>query len=116
RVARLVIAAAPLAVGSCANYVNLGVERAMAARLGPGALAALTYAFRLLNVPMTLVLANAAAILAPSLAVHAATRETAVFETLLRRAPRLTLVFAVPVAARCAALGGPLVRHVVEAG
>jgi len=116
RVARLVIAAAPLAVVSCANYVNLGMERAMAARLGPGALAALTYAFRLLNVPMTLVLANAAAILAPSLAVHAATRETVVFETLLRRALRLTLVFAVPVAALCAALAEPIIRLVLERG
>src|SRR5262249_633551 len=80
RLTRLLIAAVPLVVASCANYVNLGVERAMAARLGPGALAALTYAFRLLNVPMTLVLANAAAILAPSLALHAAARETATFE------------------------------------
>ena len=116
RLTRLLIAAMPLVLASCANYVNLGVERAMAARLGPGALAALTYAFRLLNVPMTLVLANAAAILAPSLAVHAATRETVVFETLLRRALRLTLVFAVPVAALCAALAEPIIRLVLERG
>jgi len=116
RLTRLLIAAVPLVVASCANYVNLGVERAMAARLGPGALAALTYAFRLLNVPMTLVLANAAAILAPSLALHAATRETATFEALLRRALRLTLVFAVPVAALCAALAEPIIRLVLERG
>src|SRR5947199_169122 len=37
RLTRLVIAAMPLVLASCANYVNLGMERAMAARLGPGA-------------------------------------------------------------------------------
>src|SRR5262249_57754931 len=38
RLARLLIAALPLVVASCANYVNLGVERALAPSLGPAAL------------------------------------------------------------------------------
>ena len=65
----------PLVLASAANYVNIGVERGIAARLPEGSLAALTYAFRLLHFPVNLlVLMNATSILFPALAEHAAQR------------------------------------------
>jgi hypothetical protein len=50
-----------------ANYVNVSVERGIAARLPEGSLAALTYAFRLLHFPVNLLLMNATLVLLPSL-------------------------------------------------
>ena len=83
----------PLALASIANYVNVGIERGIAARMPEGSLAALTYAFRLLHFPVNLLLVNATLVLLPSLARHAAREEHEALEALLVRALRLTLVY-----------------------
>lgn len=106
----------PLALGSLVNYVNVGLERGIAARLAEGSLAALTYAFRLLNVPVNLFLLTAATMLLPALARSAAREDTAAFATLLHRAVRLAVVFTVPLAAVAAALAEPMIRVLFERG
>jgi putative peptidoglycan lipid II flippase len=106
----------PLAVASAANYANVAVERGIAARLPEGSLAALTYAFRLLHFPVNLLLLNAASILLPTLAAHAARQEGPEFATLLLRALRLTVIFTVPLAALSMALAGPAIQVVLERG
>lgn len=116
RIGHLVWSLGPLALASAVNYVNVTVERAIAGRLGEGSLAALTYAFRLLNVPVSLFLMNAATMLFPSLAAHAARDDTRELGALVRRALRLALVFTVPVAALAAALAQPAIRLLLERG
>jgi putative peptidoglycan lipid II flippase len=111
---RLSILLAPLVLASAANSVNVGVERALAARLPEGNLAALTYAFRLVQFPVTLVLLNATTILLPALATHAARQELRSLETMLGRALRLALLGAIPLAALTIPLGEPLVRLLFE--
>ncbi|MFQ5830576.1 MAG: murein biosynthesis integral membrane protein MurJ, partial [Candidatus Methylomirabilia bacterium] len=106
----------PLMVGSLATWLNVMVERALAARQGVGSLAALTYAFRLLNFPLTLFLLNATAILFPTLALHAARLERGPLATLTARALRLTFFFVLPLAALAAALATPVVQVAFERG
>jgi putative peptidoglycan lipid II flippase len=106
----------PLALASAANYVNISIERGIAARMAEGSLAALTYAFRLLHFPVNLFLMNATTVLFPSLAAHAARQETEALETLLLRALRLTLVFTIPVAALSLVLAQPAVQVLLERG
>jgi len=106
----------PLVLASTANYVNVGVERALAARLPEGSLAALTYASRLIHFPVTLVLMHATTILLPALSVHAARREPRPLEDMLVRALRLALLFAIPLAALSVALAEPLIHLLLERG
>lgn len=113
---RLGTALLPLVVASAANYVNVGVERGIAARLPEGSLAALTYAFRLLHFPVNLLLVNATSILFPSLAAHAARDEAGELEALLLRALRLTVIFTVPLAALSIALAAPAIQVLLERG
>lgn len=114
--ARMGAALLPLAVASAANYVNIAYERSIAARLAEGSLAALTYAFRLLNFPLTLVVANATTMLFPPLAEQAARRDEAAFATLVGRALRMAIVFAAPLAALALALAGPVIHVLLERG
>jgi putative peptidoglycan lipid II flippase len=113
---RLGAALLPLAAASAANYINVGVERGIAARLPEGSLAALTYAFRLLHFPVNLLVLNATSMLFPSLAAHAARAETPEFAALLLRALRLTVIFTAPLAALSLALAGPAIQVLLERG
>jgi putative peptidoglycan lipid II flippase len=113
---RLGVALLPLALASAANYVNVSIERGIAARFPEGSLAALTYAFRLLHFPVNLFLVSANTVLFPSLAAHAAREERAALEALVDRALRLTLIFTVPVAALAMALAAPAIEALLQRG
>lgn len=106
----------PLALASVANYVAVTVERGIAGRLPEGSLAALTYAFRLLNLPINLVVLNATAMLLPALARHAASENRPAIEAAVDRTLRLALVFTVPIAALGIGLAEPGVRVLLERG
>jgi putative peptidoglycan lipid II flippase len=92
------------------------VERALAARLPEGSLAALTYAYRLLHFPVALFVVNASAMLLPTLAGHSARGENEVADALTRRAVQVTIVFAVPLAALALALAEPLTVVLLQRG
>jgi putative peptidoglycan lipid II flippase len=114
--ARMAAALPPIVLGSAFNYLNVAFERSIAARLPEGSLASLTYAFRLLNFPVSLVLLNATSLLFPSLARHAAAGDAEAFAGLLRRALRLAVIFGAPLAALAMALAEPAIRLVLEQG
>lgn len=106
----------PLVLASAANYVNVSIERGIAARLPEGSLAALTYAFRLLHFPLNLFLMNATLVLFPSLAAHAAREESEALEALLLRALRLAFVFTIPLAGLSMVLAQPAIQVLLERG
>jgi len=106
----------PLAVLSLAAAANVAVERALAARLPEGSLAALTYGYRLLHFPLALFVVNATAMLLPTLAGHAVREEASAADALTARALRLTLVFSVPLAALALALAEPVTALLLERG
>jgi putative peptidoglycan lipid II flippase len=106
----------PLVVLSAFSATNVAVERALAARLPEGGLAALTYAYRLLHFPLALFVVNAGAMLLPALSAHAAGGRDAAAGALTGRAIRVTLVCVVPLAALAMALAQPLTSVVLERG
>jgi putative peptidoglycan lipid II flippase len=107
---------APLVVLSACSALHVAVERALAARLPEGSLAALTYAYRLLHFPLALFVVNAGAMLLPALSAHAASGRDEAAGALMGRAIRVALVFAVPLAALTMALAQPLTTVVLERG
>jgi putative peptidoglycan lipid II flippase len=111
--ARLLV---PLAMLSACAVLNIAVERALAARLPQGSLAALTYAYRLLHFPLALFVVNATAMLLPTMAGHVARGEGDVAAALTGRALRMTVVFAMPIAALAIALAEPLTQVVLQRG
>ena len=113
---RLGALAVPVVLLSAAAAVNVAVERALAARLPEGSLAALTYGYRLLHFPLALFVVNATAMLLPRLADHAVRGDRGAVEALTSRALRITIVFAVPVAALALALAEPLTQVLLERG
>ena len=116
RLTRLARSSLPLGLASAASYLNVTVERGIAGHLPQGSLAALTYAFRLLNFPVNLFILNATAILFPALAALAARDETSGLEARIERALRLTLAFAVPFSGLAVVLAGPAIRLLLERG
>lgn len=116
RIRRVLALLVPLALASASNYVNILVERGLAARLPEGSLAALTYASRLLSFPLSLFLLNATTMLFPALALHAARDDRAELTTLVRHALRLTLVFTMPLAVLAITLAEPAIAVLLEHG
>lgn len=116
RLRRMAVWLTPLALASGANYVSVTFERALAARLPEGSLAALTYAYRLLNFPVTLFVLTATSMLFPTLAGHAARDDTPALEAIVARALRLTFVIAAPCAGLAVVLAEPAVRLLLERG
>lgn len=106
----------PLVVLSAAMTVNVTVERALAARLPEGSLAALTYAYRMLHFPLALFMTNASTMLLPALAGHAVRGDARAVDALTQRALRIAIVFVVPLAGLALALAEPLTRVVLERG
>jgi putative peptidoglycan lipid II flippase len=106
----------PLLVLSAFSAANVAAERALAARLPEGGLAALTYAYRLLHFPLALFVVNAGAMLLPALSAHASGGRDDAAGALTGRAIRITLVCAVPLAALAMALAQPLTSVVLERG
>ena len=106
----------PLAVLSAFVALNVAVERALAARLPTGSLAALTYGYRLLHFPVALFVVNATAMLFPRLSGHAVRGEMSSFDALVHRALGLAAVFAVPFAALAIALAEPLTALLLQRG
>jgi putative peptidoglycan lipid II flippase len=106
----------PLLVLSAFSAANVAAERALAARLPEGGLAALTYAYRLLHFPLALFVVNAGTMLLPALSAHAAGGRDDAAGELTARAIRVTLACAVPLAALAMALAQPLTAAVLERG
>jgi putative peptidoglycan lipid II flippase len=106
----------PLVVLSAVVAVNAVVGAAVAARLPPGSLAVLTYAYRLVNFPLALLVVNVTAMLLPVLAGHAVRGDASALDALAQRALRLTVVFSIPFAALAVALAEPLTQLLLERG
>ena len=106
----------PLVLASLVGMGAVAVERGIAARLAEGSLAALTYAFRIMAVPVNLFVLNASIVLLPALSLSAARGDDRALGALLQRALRLALVFTVPLAALGIPLAEPGIRILLERG
>ena len=106
----------PLVAMSVANYLQVLVERGLAGHLATGSLAALTYAFRLVNAPITLLVLTAATILFPVMSAQAVREGPSGMGELAGRALRISVVLTVPGAGLLMAYAEPVVRVIFERG
>ena len=95
---RVACSVAPLAVMSVINYSQILVERGLAAQLGEGALSAMTYAFRLVNAPITLLVVTAATMLFPLMSTRRMREGEAAATSVVLRAVGLSMMVATPLA------------------
>ncbi len=106
----------PVLVASMAPPLLLVVERGLASTLGTGSIAALNYAFRLMQLPLGLFLMAVAVPLFPALSALAARNEMErLKETMVKGISMLALVMA-PASAGLIALNVPIVRLLFERG
>jgi putative peptidoglycan lipid II flippase len=107
----------PLMVTALVSVHLIGViETALASTLGTGAVAALAYARRVVDVPIILAPQVVARVAFPSLTALALKRDTAALAAALRRFVRLTTLIFVPLAVIGVVLTTPLVRMLFERG
>ncbi|HEX9780690.1 MAG TPA: murein biosynthesis integral membrane protein MurJ [bacterium] len=109
----------PRTVAAAVYQVNILVHTALAsweAAVGAGAVAALYFANRLVQLPLALFGTASAQASLPSLAEQAARGDWEGFRTTLLRVIRMAAFLIVPAAAALIALGGPIIRGLFERG
>ena len=115
-VTRVLTLMGPGTFGLAATQVNLFVTTLMATAYGPGAVSWLTYAFRLIYLPIGLFGVSIATAVLPAVSEQAAAGNTDGVRATLTRGLMLMLVLNLPAAAGLIALSTPIVRLLFERG
>jgi putative peptidoglycan lipid II flippase len=106
----------PGTLGLAATQVNLFVNTVLATGQGPGAVSWLTYAFRLMYLPIGLFGVSIATAVLPAAARHAAIDDPQAIRRTLSQGLALMIVFNVPAMLGLIALATPIVRLLFERG
>ncbi|MBN1310443.1 MAG: murein biosynthesis integral membrane protein MurJ [Anaerolineae bacterium] len=88
----------------------------LASRLGEGRLSALTYAYRLMNIPWTLIGTALGFAIFPVMSALAAEKDVSAQRRALSGGVRAVLMFSIPAAVGLIALGRPAIRLLFEGG
>ena len=106
----------PATVAGAALQVNLLVNTALATDEGTGAVTWLTFAFRLMYLPLGVLGVSIATVTLPAVSRHAAAGDLPAVRETVSRGLRLMLAVMVPAAVGLAVLATPIVRLVFEHG
>lgn len=106
----------PSIVGLAAVQVNLFVNTVLATNEGTGAVSWLSYAFRLMYLPIGLFGVSIATAAIPGISTHAARQETAQMRSAVSRGLRLMLMLNVPAMFGLLALAAPIIALIYEHG
>ncbi|MCC7517982.1 MAG: murein biosynthesis integral membrane protein MurJ [Verrucomicrobiae bacterium] len=107
---------APAVIGVSATQVNVLINLTFATACGNGAVSALTFAFRIMQLPIGVFGVAIATAALPALAMDATTLDSRTFRERVERALRLNAAFCVPAACGLALLGTPLTGLLFERG
>jgi putative peptidoglycan lipid II flippase len=113
---RVLMLMGPGTIGLAATQVNLFVNTLLATGEGTGAASWLTYAFRLMYLPIGLVGVSIATVVLPAAARQAALEDPAAIRRTLSRGLGLMLVLSVPATVGLIVLATPIVRVLFERG
>jgi putative peptidoglycan lipid II flippase len=113
---RVLLLMGPGTVGLAATQVNLFVATLLATTQGTGAVSWLTYAFRLMYLPIGLFGVSIATAVLPAAAEHAAADDEAAIRATVSRGLGLMLVLNVPATIGLMVLATPIVRLLFERG
>jgi putative peptidoglycan lipid II flippase len=106
----------PGLIGLAAVQINLVVNSILATGEGTGAVSALSYAFRLMYMPIGLFGVSIATAVIPTLSRHAARNETAQMRGAISNGLRLMLTLNVPATVGLVVLATPIVALIFEHG
>jgi putative peptidoglycan lipid II flippase len=115
-VRRVLMLMGPGTLGLAATQVNLIVNTLLATSQGTGAVSWLTYAFRLMYLPIGLFGVSIATAVLPAASRHAAVDDTDALRTTVSRGLRLMLMLNVPATLGLLVLATPIVRLLFERG
>lgn len=115
-VSRTVRLAAPLLVGVVATFATVFVDRAMASTLGPGSIASLGYADKVVKIPEAVIMGALPVVLFPYLSESALAGESGDLRTVSTFGLALMVTVLVPVTVFCVSLSGPLVELLFQRG
>src|SRR6266487_1692564 len=115
-VRRTVRLAAPLLVGVVTTFATLFVDRAMASSLGPGSIASLSYADKVVKIPETVIMGALPVVLFPYLSQSALVGDFRDLGTVSTFGLNLMVIALVPVSVFCVTLSGPLVEILFQRG
>jgi putative peptidoglycan lipid II flippase len=113
---RVLLLMGPGTIGLAATQVNLFVNTLLATSQGTGAVSWLTYASRLLYLPIGLFGVSIGTAVLPAVSRHAATADAAAIRNTVSRGLAMMLVVNVPASAGLMALSTPIVRLLFERG
>jgi putative peptidoglycan lipid II flippase len=103
-------------LGLAATQVNIFVNTLLATSQGTGAVSWLTYAFRLIYLPIGLFGVSIATVLLPTASRHAAIDDEAAIRTTVSRSLTLMLMLNIPATMGLVVLATPIVRLLFEHG
>lgn len=106
----------PLVVAGMANYVNIFIERSVAAFFQEGSIAALNYSFKLVNIPVNLFILGGMSVILPAFSKHAADKDITSLGEVTLKSLRFISFFIVPAITFIAFLRVPIVRLLFERG
>lgn len=106
----------PRAFGIAAVQINFLVNTILASSLPAGAIAALSYSWRVMLLPVGVVGQSLATAVFPTLAVHTARQETVEFRQTFSTALRTTLFLSIPASVGLFTLAAPLVTLLFQRG
>jgi putative peptidoglycan lipid II flippase len=106
----------PGAIGLAATQVNIFVNTLLATGQGPGAVSWLTYAFRVMYLPIGLFGVSIGTAVLPAVSRHAAVDDRAGVRTTVSRGIALMLMMNVPAVAGLMLLATPIVQVLFERG
>ncbi len=115
-VRRTVRLAAPLLVGVVATFGTIFVDRAMASTLGPGSIASLGYADKVVKIPEAVIMGALPVVLFPYLSQSASVGDSRDLRTVSTLGLTLMVIVLVPVTAFCVTLSSPLVELLFQRG
>jgi putative peptidoglycan lipid II flippase len=113
---RVLILMGPGTVGLAATQVNLLVNTVLATGEGTGAASWLTYAFRLMYLPIGLFSVSIATAVLPAAARHVALGDLQAVRATVSRGLSLMLIFSIPATLGLMGLAVPIVRLIFERG
>jgi putative peptidoglycan lipid II flippase len=113
---QVILLMGPGALGLAATQVNIFVNTLLATGQGPGAVSWLTYAFRVMYLPIGLFGVSIGTAVLPAVSRHAALGDRAGVRTTVSRGIVLMLILNVPAAAGLLLLATPIVEVLFEHG
>ena len=106
----------PLLLATLVNYVNIFVERSVAASFSEGSIATLNYAFKVINIPINLLVMAAMPVILPALSMYAVKNDIEALKELTLKGLKFISFIITPVITGIIIFRIPLIKFLFERG